>query len=331
VNKINTLQDLEEIKKRVRPLLAVREDTNFAKFKEARQIDVLVCRGTGCTAAGADEVEDAFREAIKRRGLEKRVRVSVTKIGCRGFCEKGPNVTITPGDILYTRVRRADVDEIVEKHLVRGEVVERLVYVDPITNKPAPANKDIEFYKRQRRIVLFLNGLIDPWSIEEYIAFDGYRAFIKALTSMKPDDVVEEVLKSGLRGRGGAGFPTGRKWGMVRSAQGNEKFVVCNGDEGDPGAFMNRSVLEGNPHTLIEGMLIGAFAIGNVRQGYAYVRAEYPLAIETLNHAIKQAREYGLLGQNILGTGFSFDLDIFPGAGAFVCGEETALLVSIEG
>ena len=331
MNKINTLQDLEEIKKRVRPLLAVREDTNFAKFKEARQIDVLVCRGTGCTAAGADEVEDAFREAVKRRGLEKRVRVNVAKIGCRGFCEKGPNVTITPGDILYTKVRRADVDEIVEKHLVRGEIVERLVYVEPVSGKPAPANKDIEFYKRQRRIVLFLNGLIDPWSIEEYMAFDGYRAFIKALTSMKPDDVVEEVLKSGLRGRGGAGFPTGRKWGMVRSAQGNEKFVVCNGDEGDPGAFMNRSVLEGNPHTLIEGMLIGAFGIGNVRQGYAYVRAEYPLAIETLNHAIKQAREYGLLGQNILGTDFSFDLDVFPGAGAFVCGEETALLISIEG
>jgi len=191
VNRINSLEALEEIKKRVRPLLAVREDTNFAKFKEARQIDVLVCRGTGCAAAGSGEVEEAFREAIKRRGLEKRVRINVAKIGCRGFCERGPNVTITPGDILYTQVRRADVDEIVEKHLVRGEIVERLVYVDPITGKAAPANKDIEFYKRQRRIVLSLNGLIDPWSIEEYIAFDGYRAFIKALTSMKPEYVLE--------------------------------------------------------------------------------------------------------------------------------------------
>ena len=270
-------------------------------------------------------------KVVAERGLEKKIRVNVAKVGCRGFCEKGPNVTITPGDILYTQVKPSDVEEIVDKHLVGGQVVERLLYVDPISGKTSRTNHEIGFYREQERVVLCLNGLIDPWSIEEYIAFDGYRAFLKALTSMTPEQTLEEVDKSGLRGRGGAGFPTARKWGFVRSAPGGEKFVVCNGDEGDPGAFMNRSVLEGNPHSVLEGMLLGAYAIGNVRQGYAYVRAEYPLAIETLSHAIRQAREYGLLGDNILGTEFGFHLDIFPGAGAFVCGEETALLISIEG
>lgn len=332
MKRIDSLEALDAIKKKVRPRLAVREDTDHSKIKDAAQVDVLVCRGTGCTAAGADLVEEAFRDLIAKKGLESKARVvAVTKIGCRGFCEKGPNVTITPGDILYTLVKPEDVDEIIETHLIRGEIVDRLVYVDPISHKASPANHDIEFYKKQKRIVLGLNGLIDPWSIEDYIAFDGYRAFVRAVTQMNPDQVLEEVNKSGLRGRGGAGFPTARKWTFVRNAAGDEKFVVCNGDEGDPGAFMNRSVLEGNPHAVVEGMLLGAYAIKNVRQGYAYVRAEYPLAIETLGHAISQARQYGLLGKDILGTGFEFDLDIFPGAGAFVCGEETALLISIEG
>ncbi|OGO03448.1 MAG: hydrogenase, partial [Chloroflexi bacterium RBG_13_53_26] len=332
MKRIDSLEALDAIKKEVRPRLAVREDTDQSKIKQADQIDILVCRGTGCTAAGADMVENAFRDLIEKKGLQSKARVvGVTKVGCRGFCEKGPNVTITPGDILYTQVKPEDVDEIIEKHIIRGEIVERLVYVDPISRKASPANHDIEFYKKQRRVVLGLNGLIDPWSIDEYIAFDGYRALVRALTQATPDQVLEEVNKSGLRGRGGAGFPTARKWTFVRNAPGNEKFVVCNGDEGDPGAFMNRSVLEGNPHAVVEGMLLGAYAIKDVRQGYAYVRAEYPLAIETLSHAIRQAREYGLLGENILGTGFGFDLDIFPGAGAFVCGEETALLISIEG
>ncbi|MCX5998960.1 MAG: FAD-dependent oxidoreductase [Chloroflexi bacterium] len=329
--RIDSLAALDDIKRRVKPLLLVRQDTDSTRIKSASQIDVLVCRGTGCTAAGAGEVEEAFRSAIKKKGLGDRVRVTVTKIGCRGFCERGPNVTVTPGDILYTRVRAGDVDEIVDKHLIGGEVVQRLIYTDPISGKHVAANHEIPFYQKQRREVLFLNGLIDPWSIDEYIANDGYRAVVRALTEMKPDDVLQEVTKSGLRGRGGAGFPTGRKWSFVRGAAGDEKYVVCNGDEGDPGAFMNRSVLEGNPHSVVEGMLIGAYAIGNVKHGYCYVRAEYPLAIETLGQAIKDAREYGLLGNNILGTGFSFDIDIFPGAGAFVCGEETALLISLEG
>ena len=332
MKKIDSLKALDKIKQRVGPRLRVREDTDGTKIKTAAQVDVLVCRGTGCTAAGADKVEDAFRDVIKKKKLESRVRVvSVTKVGCRGFCERGPNVTVTPGDVLYTQVKPSDVAEIVEKHLLGGEIVDRLLYTDPITGRASATNSDIEFYKKQRREVLFLNGLIDPWSIEEYIAYDGYRALVKALTEMKPDQVLEEVNKSGIRGRGGAGFPTARKWGFVRNSPGDEKFVVCNGDEGDPGAFMNRSVLEGNPHSVVEGMALGAYAIGNVRQGYAYVRAEYPLAIETLGHAIDEARKYGLLGANILGTDFSFDLDIFPGAGAFVCGEETALLISLEG
>jgi len=329
MERVNSIADLEEIKAMVRPLLLVREDPDYTRIREAPQIDILICRGTGCTAAGSGEVEEAFKDAVKRNGLEARVRV--IKTGCRGFCEKGPNVTIFPGDILYTEVSAEDVSEIVEGHLFGGEFVQRLLYKEPVTGKATPASHEIDFYKKQRREVMHLNGLIDPWSIEEYIAHDGYRGLAKALLEMKPEEVLEEVRKSGIRGRGGAGFPTGTKWGFVHSAPGEEKFVLCNGDEGDPGAFMNRSVLEGNPHSVIEGMTIGAYAIGNVRQGYAYIRAEYPLAIETMSNAIRQAREYGFLGEDILGTGFDFEIDIFPGAGAFVCGEETALMRSIEG
>jgi NADH:ubiquinone oxidoreductase subunit F (NADH-binding)/(2Fe-2S) ferredoxin len=329
VKKLSSVTNLEEIKTRVMPLLQVRHDLDYTKIKEAPQIDILVCRGTGCTAAGAGEVEERFRDEIRKRSLA--VQVNTVKTGCRGFCEKGPNVVITPGDVLYTEVKVSDVSEILEEHLLNGRIVDRLVYKDPLTGRAIPASHEIDFYRMQRRQVMHLNGLIDPWNIEEYIAHDGYRALAKALLEMKAEEVLEEVRKSGIRGRGGAGFPTGTKWSFVRNAAGEEKFVLCNGDEGDPGAFMNRSVLEGNPHSVIEGMAIGAYAIGNVRQGYAYIRAEYPLAIETVSNAIRQAREYGLLGENILGTGFSFDIDIFPGAGAFVCGEETALMGSIEG
>ena len=328
MKKVSSIADLEKIKARVRPLLEVRRDLDYTKIRQASQIDILVCRGTGCTAAGSGEVEEAFRNEIKSRRLE--ITVNTVKTGCRGFCEKGPNVVITPGDILYTEVKVNDVSEVVHQ-LLRGEIVERLVYKDPITGRVIPASNEIDFYKKQRREVMHLNGLIDPWNIEEYIAFDGYRALAKALLEMKPEEVIEEVRKSGIRGRGGAGFPTATKWGFVRGARVGEKFVICNGDEGDPGAFMNRSILEGNPHSVIEGIIIGAYAIGNVRQGYAYIRAEYPLAIETTSNAIGQARDYGFLGEDILGTGFSFDIDIFPGAGAFVCGEETALMRSIEG
>ncbi len=327
--RISSVKDLRKLKATVEPRFAVREDRDFTKIKTAPEIDIRVCRGSGCTASGSGKITKAFEQAVKGNELEKRVKIVIT--GCHGLCEMGPIVIINPGDILYTRVKEEDVEEIVQSHLVRGEIVERLVYHDPITGKPIPTYGEISFYLEQERRVLHNNGFIDPWSIDEYIARDGYQALAKVLYEMKPEEVIEEVKKAGLRGRGGAGFPTAIKWGFVRSAQADKKYVVCNGDEGDPGAYMNRSVLEGNPHSVIEGMAIGAYAIGNVRQGYAYVRAEYPLAIETLSHAIARAREYGLLGKNILGTNFEFSIDIFPGAGAFVCGEETALLGSIEG
>ena len=327
--KIASIADLETVKAKVLPDLEVRADRDASKILTAPQIQVRLCRASGCTASGAGRVAHAFEAAIEKSGLQGRVKLVTT--GCHGLCEMGPIVIVNPGNILYTRVEPDDVAEIAREHFLKGQVVERLLYHDPITGKPVPAYHDIRFYAAQERRVLHNNGFIDPWSIEEYIARDGYFALAKALTRMSPDEILDEVRRAGLRGRGGAGFPTAVKWGFVRSAPGDEKFVVCNGDEGDPGAYMNRSVLEGNPHSVIEGMAIGAYAIGNVRQGYAYVRAEYPLAIETLRHAIEQARQYGLLGKNILGTGFDFDIDIFPGAGAFVCGEETALLISIEG
>ena len=327
--QISSIGDLKKLKAAVEPRFGVREDRDFTKIKTAPEINIRVCRGSGCTASGSEKITKAFEESIKGNGLEKRVKIIIT--GCHGLCEMGPIVIINPGDVLYTRVKEEDIEEIVQSHLLKGEIVERLIYHDPITGKPIPRYGEISFYLGQERRVLHNNGFIDPWSIDEYIARDGYQALGKALTQMKPEEVIDEIKKAGLRGRGGAGFPTATKWGFVRSAPGEEKYIVCNGDEGDPGAYMNRSVLEGNPHSIIEGMAIGAYAIGSVGQGYAYVRAEYPLAIETLSHAIAQAREYGLLGKNILGTGFEFSLDIFPGAGAFVCGEETALLGSIEG
>ncbi|MDD5590860.1 MAG: FAD-dependent oxidoreductase [Dehalococcoidales bacterium] len=332
MEKISSIKDLNKIKTSVEPRLAIRADKDSKRIAKAREICIRVCHGSGCIASGAEEVTRAFNNIAQEKGLGDRVRVLKTVgTGCHGLCEMGPIVIINPGDTLYTRVKAEDVREIIEKHILKGEFVERLLYHDSSTGKPIPTYGDITFYLNQERRVLHNNGLIDPWSIDEYIARDGYQALIKVLTSMKPDEVIGEVQKAGLRGRGGAGFPTAVKWNFVRSAQSDEKYVVCNGDEGDPGAYMNRSVLEGNPHSVIEGMAIGAYAIGNVCQGYAYVRAEYPLAIKTLKHAIAQAEEYGLLGENILGTGFSFSLDIFPGAGAFVCGEETALLGSIEG
>jgi len=326
---ISSVKELEELKKSVAPRFRVREDTDFTRFKSAPEINIRVCRGSGCTGSGSEKVSQTFEEAITERKLSDRVTMIGT--GCHGLCEMGPIVLINPGDTLYTRVKAEDVEEIIKSHLLNGRIVERLVYHDPVSGKPIPNYSDITFYLRQERRVLHNNGFIDPWSIEEYIGRGGYQALAKALTQMTPDEVIAEMKKAGLRGRGGAGFPTATKWGFVRSAQADEKYVVCNGDEGDPGAYMNRSVLEGNPHSVIEGMAIGAYAIGNVRQGYAYVRAEYPLAIETLSHAIRQAREHGFLGKNILGTDFEFFIDIFPGAGAFVCGEETALLTSIEG
>jgi len=290
--------------------------------------DVLVCGCPACTKAGALEVRPALGEEVKRRGLADEIRVVET--GSRGFCFMGPIVIVQPEGILYCQVQSADVPELVEETLVKGRIVERLTYKEPATHRAVPYYKDILFYGKQMRIVLRNCGLIDPQSIEEYIAVGGYQALGKALTSMPPEGVIEEVRKSGLRGRGGAGFPTGLKWGFARKAPGDVKYVVANGNEGDPGSFTDRSLMEADPHSVLEGMIICAYAIG-AHEGYLYVCNEFPLALKNLGLAVGQAREYGLLGQDILGSGFDFDVKISRGGGAFVCGEETAALNSIEG
>jgi NADH-quinone oxidoreductase subunit F len=289
---------------------------------------ILVCTGGGCIASGALEVSDALRKGLCRHGLDKEVKVIET--GCLGPCAAGPVAAVYPDGVLYQNLRASDADDIVEQHILKGRVVDRLVHKAPATGKSVPELSGIGFFARQVKIVLRNCGVIDPLKIEEYIARDGYAALGKALTQMTPEAVIAEVTKSGLRGRGGAGFPTGKKWEFTRKSPGDQKFILCNGDEGDPGAFMDRSVLEGDPHSVIEGMAIAAYAIG-ASQGFAYIRAEYPLAVERFNKALAQAREYGLLGQNILGSGFNFDIEIRMGSGAFVCGEETALMTSIEG
>ena len=290
--------------------------------------NVLVCGGTGCTASGAGSLFEALKVEIARRGLDKEVRV--VRTGCRGFCAMGPVMIIYPEGIFYCQVQASDVPQLVEETLVKGRVVERLTYKEPFTHQAVPFYHDIPFYSKQLRITLRNCGLIDPENIEEYIARGGYEALGKALTTMTPEQVIDEVKRSGLRGRGGAGFLTGLKWEFTQKAPGNVKYIVCNADEGDPGAFMDRSILEGDPHSVIEGMIIAGYAIG-AHEGYIYCRAEYPLAIKRLHIAIQQATEYGLLGEDILGTGFNFTLKIKEGAGAFVCGEETALIASIEG
>jgi NADH-quinone oxidoreductase subunit F len=289
---------------------------------------VTVCGGTGCSAWGSEEVRGAFLQELKAKGLENKVEIKMT--GCHGFCERGPVTVILPEEIFYQQITKDDVPEIVAKTLMKKEIVERLLYADPITGKKIVYDHEVPFYKKQKRIVFRDNGRIDPTSITDYIIHDGYAALGKALTTFSPEQVIETVEKSGSRGRGGAGFPTGTKWRFARASAGDTKYLICNADEGDPGAFMDRSVLEGNPHSVLEGMLIGAYAIG-AESGYVYVRAEYPLAIKHLKIAISQAEELGLLGDNILDTGFNFHLHIKEGAGAFVCGEETALIASIEG
>ncbi|MFX0115476.1 MAG: NADH-ubiquinone oxidoreductase-F iron-sulfur binding region domain-containing protein, partial [Candidatus Hodarchaeota archaeon] len=286
-----------------------------------------VCLGSGCRASGGERVVTAFREEIKNQGLSSKIEIKET--GCHGFCEKGPLV-IAPPDIFYQTVKPEDVEEIVRETLINGKIIERLLYVDPLTNERIVQEDEVPFYKKQMRHVLAYNGRIDPNSIEDYITLDGYSALAKALHGLTPEEVIDEVKQAGLRGRGGAGFPTGVKWEYCRRAKGNIKYVVCNADEGDPGAYMDRSVLEGNPHSVIEGMIIGAYATG-ANEGIIYVRNEYPLAVKHLTVAIKQAREFGFLGQNILGSGLNFDIKLSLGAGAFVSGEETALIASIEG
>jgi NADH-quinone oxidoreductase subunit F len=289
---------------------------------------VTICGGTGCTAFGSPAVQKAFEQEIERRGLQGRV--TVRRTGCHGFCEKGPVVVILPSKVFYPNVQAVDVPEIVEKTVLAGEPIERLLYVDPATNRKITYDHEVPFYAKQQRQVFRLNGIVDPTSIEDYVAHEGYAAAVKALNEMKPEQVIEEVRAAGLRGRGGAGFPTGVKWGLCRKAPSEPKYLICNADEGDPGAFMDRSLLEGTPHAIIEGMIIGAYAIG-AAHGIVYVRAEYPLAVKNCGIALEQARQAGLLGDDILGSGFSFDIEVRQGAGAFVCGEESAMVASLEG
>jgi NADH:ubiquinone oxidoreductase subunit F (NADH-binding)/(2Fe-2S) ferredoxin/NAD-dependent dihydropyrimidine dehydrogenase PreA subunit len=289
---------------------------------------LLVCAGTGCVSTGSFKIKEALEKEIKAKGLDKEVQVVAT--GCNGFCERGPIVMVQPDGIFYQLLKLEDVPLLVEEHLLKGRPVKKLMYVPPAEKQPVPKMKDIEFFKHQRLIVLRNRGRIDPEKIEEYIAFDGYEAMAKALSGMTPAEIVEEISASGLRGRGGAGFPTGKKWDLCAKEKATPKYLICNGDEGDPGAFMDRSVLEADPHAVLEGMVIGAKAIG-AAQGFIYIRHEYPLALKRMEIAIKQARDNGLLGKDILGTGFDFDVEIVQGAGAFVSGEETALIASVEG
>ena len=293
---------------------------------------VLICGGTGCTSSGSKLIQAAFENAIEKNNLGEEVKLVQT--GCFGLCELGPVVIVHPEGTFYSRVTPEDVEEIVNEHLIKGRIVERLVYADTgeetVQDKTTVSLNDTAFYKTQNRVVLRNCGVIDPENIDEYIAMDGYEALGKVLTEMTPEDVIKCVTDSGLRGRGGGGFPTGFKWALTAPNQADQKYVVCNADEGDPGAFMDRSVLEGDPHSLVEAMTIAGYAIG-ATMGYIYVRAEYPIAVKRLQIAIDQAREYGLLGKDIFGSGFDFDLEIRLGAGAFVCGEETALMTSIEG
>jgi NADH:ubiquinone oxidoreductase subunit F (NADH-binding)/(2Fe-2S) ferredoxin/Pyruvate/2-oxoacid:ferredoxin oxidoreductase delta subunit len=290
--------------------------------------EIRICAGTACHASGRVEVRQALEAELVSHGLTEAVRVVET--GCHGFCQQGPIVVLRPQGVFYPHVAAEDVPKIVEASVLSDGVYRKCLYKDPVTKERIPYEKDIPFYSEQGRHVLGLNGKIDPYSIDDYLAHGGYGALARVLVENEPDDVVEAVVASGLRGRGGAGFTTGIKWRHTRHAFGDVKYVVCNADEGDPGAFMDRSVLEGNPHEVVEGMIVAAFAIG-AGEGYVYVRHEYQFAVERLYHALDQARERGLLGENILGSGFDFDIHINQGAGAFVCGEETALLASIEG
>jgi len=289
---------------------------------------VLVCGGTGCTSSGSEHIVSALEAEIKQAGLAEEVKV--IKTGCFGLCALGPIMIIYPEGAFYSRVKAEDIPEIVSEHLIKGRIVTRLLYDETVHKDGIQSLNETQFYKKQHRVALKNCGVIDPENINEYIAYDGYQALGKVLTEMTPDDVIQLIKDSGLRGRGGAGFPTGLKWSFAKASENDQKYVACNADEGDPGAFMDRSVLEGDPHVLIEAMAIAGYAIG-ANQGFVYVRAEYPIAVKRLQIAINQAKEIGLLGKNILGTGFDFDLDIRLGAGAFVCGEETALMTSIEG
>lgn len=319
---MKTLEEIHQIREQKRKELDLRVNIKA----DTREKHILVCRGTGCTSSKSPEIIENFRKIIDEKGIQN---VRVIQTGCFGLCAKGPIVIIRPEDTFYAMVTPEDCREIIEKHIEKGEIVERLLCKD-VDNTMVNRLDELNFYKKQKRIALKNCGIIDPEQIDEYIAFDGYKALEQVLTSMSQDDVINEITESGLRGRGGAGFPTGKKWLFTKQAEGDQKYVVCNADEGDPGAFMDRSILEGDPHSVLEAMEIAGYSVG-ADKGYIYVRAEYPIAVQRLQVAIDQAREYGLLGKNIFGTDFSFDIEIRLGAGAFVCGEETALLESIEG
>ncbi len=295
---------------------------------ERYRTHLMLCAGTGCVSNKSFKIQEALEEELNKQGLQDEILVVMT--GCNGFCAVGPIMTVQPDGIFYQNLTEEDIPYLVEEHFLKGRPVPKLMYSPPEEKMPIPVVSDIGFFARQTLIALRNRGLIDPEKIDEYIARDGYRALAKALVSMAPEEIIKVMKDSGLRGRGGAGFPTGRKWEFCRKAEGEPKYIVCNGDEGDPGAFMDRSIIESDPHSFLEGMIIGARAIG-ANEGYVYIRNEYPLALKRLDIAIAQAREYGLLGENILESGFNFDVRIQRGAGAFVCGEETALIASIEG
>lgn len=324
MNKIETPTQFMELYDQYKSLLRARLGTEVTD----ETLVILVCGGTGCQSSESEKIVENFKQLIAAHGLCEQVLVSIT--GCFGFCEKGPIVKVFPGNVFYVQVQPEDAEEIFEQHVLQGKKVDRLLYEDPTRKVKSETADDIPFYKRQLRVALRNCGLINPEKIEEYIAAGGYQALCRVLLSMTPQQVIEEMKKSGLRGRGGAGFLTGKKWEFASRFESEEKYVICNADEGDPGAFMDRSIMEGDSHSVIEGMIIAGYAIG-AHQGYIYIRAEYPLAVKRLQIALAQARKYGFLGDNILGSGFSFDIQIRLGAGAFVCGEETALIHSLQG
>ena len=319
---MKTLEEINKIREEKRKELDLRVNTKL----DTREKHILVCHGTGCTSSNSPGILETFKKILKEKNIEN---VRVIKTGCFGLCAKGPIVIIRPEDTFYAMVKPSDCEEIIQKHIIEGEVVQRLLCKD-IDGKKVQSLDELTFYKKQKRIALKNCGVINPEEIDEYIAFDGYKALEKVLKEMTQDEVIEEISKSGLRGRGGAGFPTGKKWELTKVNEADQKYVVCNADEGDPGAFMDRSILEGDPHSVLEAMMIAGYAIGATK-GFIYVRAEYPIAVKRFQIAIDQAKEYGILGKNIFGTDFEFDVEIRLGAGAFVCGEETALLESIEG
>lgn len=331
MNRINSFEELKNIYQESKTSLDIRKATGINTFvceKNNYEKEILICGGTGCKSAQSDLIKINLEKEIKKLSLEDKVYVSIT--GCFGFCEKGPIVKVTPDDVFYVHVTPDDAEEIINEHIVNGKVIDRLLYEEPTIKEKVKTQDEMTFYKKQVRIALRNCGLINPENINEYIAEKGYLALGKCLAEYTPDDVIDIMLKSGLRGRGGGGFPTGKKWQFAKGYNADQKYIICNADEGDPGAFMDRSILEGDPNSVLEAMAIAGYAIGATK-GNIYIRAEYPLAIERLRIAISQAREYGLLGKNILNSGFDFDIEIKYGAGAFVCGEETALIHSIEG